>query len=313
MKPTHQTAALPPLNLVAEMKKGITDRGDFRFQVSKEGGFAQVTFNAPPQQFKKPSFAKVRSTDAECQAKLLWYRTEKALNVRDALFAELAQRPCNARNVEKLASGLFKLGKKGVLLAQLNWNMGRQNLGVQPVDQKLAYLHEKSPTQVQHNLSKLLHPHPTSKVELTAGAINILQRLEPSFGTTTTTTTTTTSTGINTTSTSTATSTATSAIVSGASNTTLSTQPLQSTQGGQWAQTDVERLEDLIDAAVEDLQDARETYDTYRSSDDDLDKQKAASASKATSDLLREIARLRALKAEAERVELEGEPPEPAG
>lgn len=52
MKPTHQTAALPPLNLVAEMKKGITDRGDFRFQVSKEGGFAQVTFNAPPQQFK---------------------------------------------------------------------------------------------------------------------------------------------------------------------------------------------------------------------------------------------------------------------
>lgn len=311
MKPTHQPAALPPLNLVAEMKKGITDRGDFPFQMRKGGGFAQVTFNAPPQQFKKPSFVKAWSADAERQSKLLSYRTEKALNLRDALFAELAQQPCNAKNVENLASGLFKLGKKGVLLAQLNWSMGNQRLSVQPVDQMLALLHEMSPTQVQHNLNKLLHPHPTSKVELPAGAINILQRLELSFGNTTTTTTA--STGINTTSTSTATSTATSAVVSGASNTTLSTQPLQSTQGGQWAQTDVERLEDLIEATNKNMKKATATYRTYQYSDNALDTQKAQSASNEMIALHGELERLWALKAEAERVELEGEPPEPAG
>ncbi|MDO9406720.1 MAG: hypothetical protein Q7T87_22060 [Polaromonas sp.] len=161
MNPLNQTPALPPLSLAAEMKKGITDRGSFQWVAAASGGgrFDHVKFNAPPQQFAKPTLAKVRSNDAEVQTRLLSHRTEKALNLRDALFAELARDNCREKVVNKLGSHLSELGTKGVQLDEINWSMGSETLTVHGKESKFGWLHTNSPRHVKDNVSKMMYPH----------------------------------------------------------------------------------------------------------------------------------------------------------
>lgn len=94
--------------------QGINDRGEFKGNIHMTAnGFASSDLR-----FEAPALKKGVSTEVE-------YRTEKALNYRDSMVAELAREKPEVKKLEQFAKALVK---QGVDLSQLNWSMGTDKL-----------------------------------------------------------------------------------------------------------------------------------------------------------------------------------------
>lgn len=94
--------------------QGINDRGEFKGNIlMTANGFASSDLR-----FEAPALKKGVATEVE-------YRTEKALNYRDSMVAELAREKPDVKKLEQFAK---KLVKQGVDLSRLNWSMGTDKL-----------------------------------------------------------------------------------------------------------------------------------------------------------------------------------------
>ncbi|MDO9406726.1 MAG: hypothetical protein Q7T87_22090 [Polaromonas sp.] len=135
-------------------KAGITDRGGFRpLSSSRQVGFAEMFFRAP--EVSKLPRRKLLSNEGVKQLKIKRHKTELALNIRDAMVAELAKVVCNTGIVKTLASNLLLLG---VELSPKNWAIGRAELnhaGVREYGELLEY-HSLLAYAVCQNLDRLM-------------------------------------------------------------------------------------------------------------------------------------------------------------
>lgn len=326
MKPSNHTVALPPPSpqLLALMNTGVTDRGDFEVEHWQGNGYQHVTFAKRERQFKGPSFAKAWSNKSDSQAKVLAHETEKAVNLRDQLFAAMVECGCDPKKVKSLAQALYKQGEKGVNLDLLNWKMGTDRLNRQPVDHTFTMRHENFQKAFKANLQRVLNTHPENPyASMGHQVIHILKKFESGLGiptsppmrskyaadTQTTTSTTTSTADAN----ATITTTTATTLITGTVGTTLPARlhAAQSTQG--YEDDDLEELERRRMVAFEALAKAMDDARLLKLSEDPPSIEQEKSAWKAVQRVQLELNVLDARIAQARQAQLSVPPEKPAG
>lgn len=155
-KPLTNPVLSPRLSAI--VRTGITDRGEFTAIGLSKPQLGKVTFAKPPRIFPRTGFLKSLSNSAKSRAKKVDHLTEKAVNLRDQLFAAMCQNGGQTRTVKSLAKKIHSLSKQGVNLNEINWGMGRTRLEKEGDDSVFAVRHGRLEKSFKENLFTALNP-----------------------------------------------------------------------------------------------------------------------------------------------------------